>query len=65
MRLQCDDAARSPFPVSRRPVCPRCGDTLFAAAATHFLGRGKIQNTWSCDRCDHEFSTDVAMPVEN
>jgi len=38
---------------------------LFAAAATEFLGQGKITNIWSCDTCDHEFRTALAMPYEN
>jgi hypothetical protein len=38
---------------------------MFAAAATAFLGKGSIENTWSCDSCDHKFSTAFALPVEN
>ena len=65
MRLSSGDLARNPYPIFRRPACPRCGDMLFAASATEFLGQGKILNTWSCESCEHEFRTAFAMPVEN
>lgn len=64
MRLQSSDPARAPYLALQRPACPRCGDTLFAAAATEFLGKGQIRNVWSCDTCEHEFRTAVALPVE-
>lgn len=65
MRLSSGDPARVAYPVFRRPVCPSCGDTLIAAAATEFLGHGRIRNIWSCDLCDHEFRTAFAVPQEN
>lgn len=65
MRLQFGDPARVPYSAFRRPACPRCGEMMFAAAATAFLGKGRIENTWSCDSCDHKFSTAFALPVEN
>jgi hypothetical protein len=65
MRLSSGDPARVAYPAYRRPVCPSCGDMLFAAAATEFLGQGKISNIWSCDTCDHEFRTALAVPYEN
>jgi len=46
-----------------RPNCPRCGEMLFAATATEFLGDGYICNSWSCESCDHEFNTAVKVPV--
>lgn len=64
MRLSTGDPARNPYPVFQRPACPRCGDRLFAAAATEFLGHG-IRNTWCCESCEHEFRTAFALPVEN
>ena len=64
MRLHIDDTAHA-FPIARRPACPRCGDTLFAAsAAAMFLDKGKIKNTWSCETCEHEFCTALALPSE-
>jgi hypothetical protein len=65
MRLSSDDPARVAYPVFRRPACPSCGDMLFAAAATEFLGKGQIRNTWSCESCDHEFHTALAFSGEN
>lgn len=65
MRLSSGDPARNPYPIFQRPACPQCGDMLFAAAATEFLGHGKIRNTWSCDSCDHEFRTAFAVPIGN
>ena len=44
-----------------RPDCPRCGEPQFAAAATDFLGRGRILNTWSCEACDYVFQTAVRI----
>jgi len=64
MRLSSCDPACTPYHAYQRPACPRCGDTLFAAAATEFLGQGRIRNTWSCDSCDFEFWTAVALPSE-
>jgi hypothetical protein len=65
MRLSSGDPARAPYPIFQRPACPRCGDMLFAAYATEFLGHGKILNNWSCETCDHEFRTAIALPIEN
>lgn len=63
MRLQTGVPAPEPTQVIGRPACPRCGDTLFAATATKFLGEGLIQNTWSCESCDHEFRSMVEVPT--
>jgi transposase-like protein len=66
MRLQSDVAhgyrnlAMVPF--FPRPACPHCGDTMFAATATEYNGRGGIQYFWSCESCHHEFTTAVDMP---
>lgn len=71
MRLSSGDPARNPYSIFprpagfQRPACPRCGDMLFAASATEFLGHGEIRNTWSCESCEHEFRTALALPVEN
>ena len=62
MRLSSGDPACNPYLVFRKPACPRCGEMLFAAAATELLGRGKIQNVWSCENCEHEFRTAIAVP---
>lgn len=45
-----------------RPACPNCGDLLYAAVGTRFLGHGLLCNTWSCDVCEHEFRTSVEIP---
>lgn len=65
MRLSLTDTRPAPYPFFRRPACPRCGDSLFAASATEFLGHGEIRNTWSCETCEHEFRTACAVPIEN
>ncbi len=65
MRLASADQTRTPYPIFQRPTCPQCGDGLFAAAATEFLGHGRIRNIWSCDSCEYEFRTAYAVPVEN
>lgn len=46
-----------------RPSCPRCGDMMFAAIATQFMGRGWISNSWSCESCDHAFETSLQMSL--
>lgn len=66
MRIQ--PATRSGVTVSNlldRPNCPHCDEPLFAAAATEFLGKGHIGNTWCCDVCDHTFRTFVRIPGED
>lgn len=50
------------FPFFQRPSCPRCGDTMFAATATAYVGEGRIRHSWSCEACRHEFQTAVEMP---
>jgi hypothetical protein len=45
----------------QRPACPRCGDTLMAAAASELVARGHIRNSWSCDSCGHDFVTAVRL----
>ncbi len=63
--MRIDSAMQTGVTVSNlfgRPHCPQCGEMLFAAAATEFLGRGRIINTWSCDECDHVFQTMVKVP---
>jgi hypothetical protein len=45
-----------------RPVCPSCGETMYAAVETQFLGRGRISNRWSCEACDHQFQTSLELP---
>ena len=62
MRLSSCDPACNSYVVFQRPACPRCGDMLFAATATEFLGQGNIRHTWTCETCDHEFRTAVALP---
>ena len=62
MRLQSNRPDVTPMAIFRRPACPRCGNMLFAAAATAFAGKGRILHTWSCDRCDHEFHTTFEVP---
>ncbi|GIK82376.1 MAG: hypothetical protein KJZ73_12965 [Pseudorhodoplanes sp.] len=63
--MRIDSATQTGVTVSNllgRPHCPQCGETLFAATATEFLGRGRLVNTWSCDACDHVFQTMVKVP---
>ena len=45
----------------QRPACPRCGDTLMAAAASELVGRSCIRNSWSCESCGHHFVTAVRL----
>ncbi len=49
---------------STRPLCPRCGEALFAPEIAEFAGNGRIRHTWSCDDCDHEFRTCVEIAVQ-
>jgi ribosomal protein S27AE len=42
-----------------QPACPRCGDTLMAAAGAELAARGYIRNSWSCDSCGYDFVTAV------
>lgn len=49
-------------PFFPRPLCPRCGEAMFAAIATSYFGDGRIRHSWSCDACQHEFETAVEVP---
>ena len=49
---------------SRRPACPRCGETLLAPEIAEFAGNGCIRHTWFCDDCDHAFRTCVGVAVQ-
>lgn len=66
MQLHFDSPAGSSrlavIPFFQRPACPRCGDTMFAATATEYFGRGLIRHSWSCEICQHEFQTAVELP---
>jgi ribosomal protein S27AE len=66
MQLHVDAPAGSSrlavMPFFQRPACPRCGDTMFAATATEYFGRGFIRHSWSCEVCQHEFQTAVELP---
>ena len=64
MRLETGAPGPMPTQLLGRPACPRCGEALFAATATEFLGAGRIQNTWSCENCDHQFRSMVAVPSD-
>jgi ribosomal protein S27AE len=44
-----------------RPACPRCGDTLMAAAGAELAARGYIRNSWMCDSCGLVFVTAVRL----
>lgn len=44
-----------------RPSCPHCGEMMYAAIATQFMGRGRISNSWSCEACEHEFETSLQL----
>jgi len=62
MRVISCDSACPPYLAFQRPACPNCGDMLFAAKATEFLGGGHVRHTWSCESCDHEFATLLDLP---
>lgn len=44
-----------------RPKCPRCGSTLLVAEQSAFSPAGRIRHAWSCDDCNHEFVTSIAL----
>jgi len=44
-----------------RPKCPRCGSMLLVAEQSAFSPAGRIRHTWSCDDCNHEFVTSIAL----
>lgn len=47
----------------KRPLCPRCGETMVAPEIAEFAGCGRIRHTWTCEACEHEFRTSVQIPV--
>ncbi len=61
MRVHTTHSDRAYVVCLRRPNCPACGESLFAAAATEFT-EGLVINTWACDACDYEFRTGVSVP---
>ncbi len=63
MRLQIDAPKMAFSGNLRSPLCPRCGETIFAAAATAFVRDGLIRHTWACDSCEHQFRTIVEVPA--
>jgi len=44
-----------------RPKCPHCGSVLLVAEESEFSPAGHIRHAWSCDECDHEFVTSIAL----
>lgn len=48
-----------------RPIipCAQCGNTLFAAAWSEYLGDRHIRHLWSCDACGYQFETLVRYPA--
>jgi transposase-like protein len=44
-----------------RPKCPRCGSVLLVAEESEFNLKGRIRHAWSCDDCNHEFVTSIAL----
>ncbi len=63
MRLQTNPPKAALTGNLRAPLCPRCGETIFAAAATAFVRDGLIRHTWICDSCEHLFRTAVEVPA--
>lgn len=63
MRLQTTRSDFAFMACFRRPSCPVCGDSLFAATATEFNAQGRIVHTWTCESCAHEFQTAVDIPT--
>jgi hypothetical protein len=66
MHVQTDvpafDSTLAPAPFFQRPLCPQCGEAMFAATATSYFGGGRIRHSWSCEICRYEFETAIEMP---
>lgn len=48
-------------PISSRPVCKICADSMVAAEASAFLSDNLVSYLWSCDTCGYGFVTHHAM----
>jgi transposase-like protein len=61
MSIHCAYAERVSSRDFGRPKCPRCGSMLLVAEQSAFSPVGRIRHTWSCDDCNHEFVTSIAL----
>jgi ribosomal protein S27AE len=61
MSSHCAYAEHAPTHDLGRPNCPRCGNVLLVAEGSEFSPAGRIRHVWSCDQCDHEFVTSIAL----
>jgi transposase-like protein len=61
MSTYCGYAKRVSTRDFGRPKCPRCGSMLLVAEQSAFSSAGRIRHTWSCDDCNHEFVTSIAL----
>jgi hypothetical protein len=59
--LQSSLPLRSPRPISSRPVCKVCSDSMVAAEASVFLSDDVVSHLWSCDNCGYGFVTTHAL----
>jgi ribosomal protein S27AE len=46
----------------KRPDCPKCGSTAMLARITP-AGKGIVQETYECPKCDHSWRAPVADPL--
>lgn len=61
MSIHCGYAERVSTRDFGRPKCPRCASMLLVAEESAFNLVGRIRHTWSCDDCNHEFVTSIAL----
>ena len=59
--LQSSLPTRLPRPISSRPVCKVCSDSMVAAEASAFLSDDLVSYLWSCDNCGYGFVTTHAL----
>jgi len=65
MIVQSACQVRAPRPAATeslgRPKCPRCGSVLLIAEESRFSVSGRIDHSWTCDDCSHEFVTSIRI----
>jgi transposase-like protein len=61
MSIHCACVEHVPTRDFGRPRCPRCGSVLLVAEESAFSVAGRIRHAWSCDDCNHEFVTSIAL----
>jgi RNase P subunit RPR2 len=63
-RLKAQHTTRTAPPPIRRfglHYCPNCNDMLLAPALSEHVSDSHIRHFWSCETCEHEFTSSVRL----